>query len=93
MQDSFVTAEGAGPEEAALQGAERSSPAPVRLDLAELGPPDLVMLGSGWSIPVHRQVFSYSATMILLRMHRCNDSADNPTISRVTWKNGKISCC
>ena len=28
--------------------------APVALDLAELGPMDLVLLGNGWSIPVHR---------------------------------------
>ena len=62
-----MTAESAGPEEAALQGADRSSPAPVKLDLAELGPPDLVMLGNGWSIPVHRQVLVYSVTLILLK--------------------------
>ena len=26
----------------------------VKLDTSELGPPDMVLTGQGWSVPVHR---------------------------------------
>lgn len=61
--------ESAGPEEAALHGADCSSPAPVKLDLAELGPPDLVMLGNGWSIPVHRHVVNNRSELCRARQN------------------------
>ena len=41
-------------EEAAFQGPEPNSPAPVKLEVADLGPPDLALVGNGFSIPVHR---------------------------------------
>lgn len=43
-------------EEMVLQGAEKGSEKadPVILDPADLGPPDLTLIGNGWSIPVHR---------------------------------------
>ena len=41
--------------EMVLQGAEEGSKAEaVMLDPADLGAPDLMLIGNGWSIPVHR---------------------------------------
>lgn len=42
-------------DEVALQGTEgrERSPSPT-LDPAELGPTDLLLVGGGWTIPVHR---------------------------------------
>ena len=40
-------------DDMALQGPEENLN--VRLNKAELGPSDLMLMGSGWSIPVHRR--------------------------------------
>ena len=42
-------------DEMMLHGAEEGSKAEaVMLDPTDLGPPDLMLVGNGWSIPVHR---------------------------------------
>lgn len=39
-------------DDAVLQGQEENID--VKLDKDSLGPTDLVLMGSGWSLPVHR---------------------------------------
>lgn len=51
---SLGNTESAAVDDMAVQGPG-AAPA---LDLAELGPMDLVLLGNGWSIPVHRHVLT-----------------------------------
>ena len=54
-QARVVCAELVKLDEMVLQASEERSRADaVTLDPAELGAPDLVLLGNGWSIPVHR---------------------------------------
>ncbi len=48
----MLRAESVKLDDMVLQGSEEMTN--VKLDLAELGPTDLVLVGNGWSIPVHR---------------------------------------
>lgn len=41
-------------DEMVLPGSEDPRADAVMLDPAELGPPDVVLIGNGWNIPVHR---------------------------------------
>lgn len=52
--DCLMEGEGAGSEGA--PGSAPASPFPLSLSSDELGEPDCVLAGQGWSIPVHRAV-------------------------------------
>ncbi|KAL4857297.1 Protein-L-isoaspartate O-methyltransferase [Chlorella vulgaris] len=52
--ECLMEGEGAGSEGA--PGSAPASPPPLRLSSDELGEPDCVLEGQGWSIPVHRAV-------------------------------------
>lgn len=54
-QARLELADSAKLDEMVLQGSEQGTRAnAVMLDPADLGPPDVVLIGNGWSIPVHR---------------------------------------
>ncbi len=51
-QAQTFNAESVRGEDSIPQGLEDNSN--VKLDVADLGPTDLLLMGHGWSIPVHR---------------------------------------
>ncbi|KAL0038735.1 hypothetical protein WJX79_005752 [Trebouxia sp. C0005] len=63
-------------EDLMLQGPEDSGN--VKLELADLGPTDLLLMGNGWSIPVHRHVLNNRSDLCRARHDSgMRDAEDN----------------
>lgn len=63
-----------------LQGPEDSGN--VKLELADLGPTDLLLMGNGWSIPVHRYgtALSLAQSMAGSTTHSSGNCAANESL-------------